>query len=137
MGREEELSSIKGKVIADIKKLGQSLGLKDYEEWGINGGSVDLVLYVENKTIPSLPEKIPLIGFEIETSWRTRKHIKGDIMNLQILKSSIGILVLCKEGFKTKNEYDGLLKFTKELIKTLGLENIYVWSDEDLRKFTS
>ena len=35
-----------------------------------------------------------LAGFEFESSWRTRKHVKGDYLNLLDLGAAIGVIVL-------------------------------------------
>lgn len=43
----------------------------------------------------NFPARLPLASFEIESSWRTRKHIKGDLVNLLELQPALGVIVLC------------------------------------------
>ena len=38
--------------------------------------------------------RVPVVAFEVESSWRTRKHIKGDYLNLFDLGASRGVIVL-------------------------------------------
>ncbi len=42
------------------------------------------------------------MGFEVESSWRTRKHIKGDLLNLMDLQPALGIIVLAGAGPKVE-----------------------------------
>ena len=68
------------------------------------------------------------MGFEIESSWRTRKHVKGDLLNLQDAGVSLGVIVLA--GDTQKDE--GLRTFASQLIDRPGA-NILVWTAEDVR----
>jgi PII-like signaling protein len=70
------------------------------------------------------------VAFEIETSWRTRKHIKGDIFNLLYLKPSLGVIVLCLEG---DEKVERLRRSVKEYLNRMGLSgSIVVWSEGDV-----
>ena len=73
------------------------------------------------------------VGFEIETSWRSRKHIKGDIFNLQDLSPSLGVIVLCCSANDTPQEIESLRSAAKRYIVKVGLR-ILVWSDSDVDK---
>ena len=78
-----------------LESYGNRLGFQTQREWPVPLGRIDLVWYKEIQIMLPQTEttKYPLVGFEIETSWRTRKHIKGDIINFQSLKAPIGIIL--------------------------------------------
>lgn len=50
--------------------------------------------------IPGLDTGVPVVGFEVESSWRTRKHVKGDLLNLQDAGVALGVIVLAGDGEK-------------------------------------
>ena len=98
MGKELKVKSIDTNsqsldAISIIENAGKQLGFRTKREYAVKGGRIDLVWYIEMPMI--IPQtdlrEIPIVGFEIETSWRTRKHIKGDILNFQVLKPYIGV----------------------------------------------
>jgi len=99
-------------------------------------GRIDLVWY---KEIPiNLPQtttrKFPLVGFEIESSWRTRKHIKGDILNFQSLKAPLGIILQQTSAEDNANDVTNLIRNVQDFLKELGTNNILIWTNEDLTK---
>jgi hypothetical protein len=49
-------------------------------------------------TIPRVDEALPVAEFEIESSGRTPKHMKGDYLNLADLGAAVGIFVLLGDG---------------------------------------
>ena len=77
--------------------------------------------------------QIPLVGFEIETSWRTRKHIKGDVFNLLTLKSAIGVIVFLREGFENEEKFRGNVEAARRLVDAFsGFSKILIWSEDDV-----
>lgn len=132
----QDLSELASNWIEKLGVISKKLGLTQEEEVRTKGGKIDLVWYQNfEQKIPSIGEKLPLIGFEIETSWRTRKHIKGDIFNLMELNPSLGVILFLSEGFKDKSKFKGLLKASKKYSDSIsGLSNIQIWTDEDVIK---
>jgi len=112
-----------------LKDIGEKLGFKTAFEWKIQGGSIDVVWCIE-KEIPTICQIIPIVAFELETSSRTRKHIKGDIFNLQLLNASFNIVIFLKEGFKNEKEFESLLKVSKIYAKTI--KNTYIWTEKEI-----
>jgi hypothetical protein len=66
-------------------------------------------------------------GFEIESSWRTRKHIKGDYLNLADLGAALGVLVLLGDG----EHVEATRRFASILVDRPG-HRILVWSERDV-----
>jgi len=110
-------------------KIGEELDFKTTFEWKISGGSIDVVWYIE-KEIPAICQIIPIVAFEIETSSRTRKHIKGDIFNLQLLNAPFNVVIFLKEGFKNGKEFESILKVSKVYAKTT--KNTYIRTGEEI-----
>ena len=77
--------------------------------------------------IPGIADPLPVAGFEVESSWRTRKHIKGDLINLQDLACAFGVIVLLGEG----DDVESTRRFASQLVDRPG-SRIVVWSDADL-----
>lgn len=67
------------------------------------------------------------MGFEVESSWRTRKHIKGDLLNLMDLQPALGIIVLAGDGRKV----EATKKFARTLVKRHA-SRIEVWDETDV-----
>lgn len=79
--RTSSLTDIYNEVIQKLEWIRTKLGFKPENGVRIEGGEVDHVWVIDFKTkLPYFGSKIPIVGFEIETSWRTRKHIKGNIL---------------------------------------------------------
>lgn len=84
------------RLAAVLKAVGLAAGLKVEFEYPVVGGRIDVVWLWEGG--PRFPVRLPLVGFEVESSWRTRKHIKGDLLNLIDLQPALGVIVLAGEG---------------------------------------
>lgn len=94
----------------------------------MQGGRLDVVwLLRPAATIPGLDEALPVAGFEIESSWRTRKHIKGDYLNLADLSAALGVIVLLGDG----EDVDATRRFASILVDRPG-PRILVWSERDV-----
>jgi len=130
-----DLKELTSTWVEKLDEISKKIGLTQEKEVATKGGRVDLVWYqnFENK-IPYIGEKIPLIGFEIETSKRTRKHLKGDLLNLMELNPSLGVLLFLSQGFKTESELRGNLEAAKKYAESIiGLSNIQIWTDENVK----
>ena len=113
-----------------LAKLGERLGFQVEREVRTEVGRLDqvwwhsLLLRVE-----SLPQRFPVVAFEVESGWRTRKHIKGDVFNLAAFNACLGVVVICG----TDPRVQQLRAAAKRFIQALGLgERVCVWSDEEL-----
>jgi hypothetical protein len=69
---------------------------------------------------PRFVGAIPVAGFEIESSWRTRKHVKGDLLNLQDAGVALGVFA----GADTRD--DSLRRFAETLVDRPG-PTMLVW----------
>lgn len=110
----------------EIEKIGHALGFRPQREYPIPGGRIDVVWTTE---IPPMFEyrNLPIVGFEIESSWRTRKHIKGDLLNLQDLGASLGIIVIAGA---TKKDHE-LRDFAAKMVLRPG-HRILIWDANDV-----
>ena len=81
-----------------LAEAGKALGLSVEREYPVPGGRIDVVWLWDGPE--QFAVKLPLVGFEIESSWRTRKHLKGDLMNLVDLQPALGVIVLAGDGAK-------------------------------------
>ncbi len=67
------------------------MGFTTVTEYAVPGGRLDMVwLWDPPSPIPGVAGAIPIAGFEIESSWRTGKHVKGDLLNLQDAGVALG-----------------------------------------------
>jgi hypothetical protein len=39
--------------------------------------------WVPPAPVPAWVAPVPVVGFEIESGWKIRKHVKGDLLNLR------------------------------------------------------
>lgn len=77
--------------------------------------------------LPGVDGDLPVVGFEVESSWRTRKHVKGDVLNLLALQPALGVIVLLGEGTKI----EGLRRSAQEMAgRWWG--RIAVWDERDV-----
>lgn len=61
-----------------LSSAGERFGFAVVCEYPVKGGRLDVVWTWSPRTpIPGLANAVPVVGFEIESSWRTRKHVKG------------------------------------------------------------
>jgi hypothetical protein len=84
------------RLVDSLRDAGVSAGLAVEVEYPVLGGRIDVVWLWEGGR--SFPVRLPLVGFEVESSWRTRKHIKGDLLNLIDLQPALGVIVLAGTG---------------------------------------
>jgi hypothetical protein len=77
--------------------------------------------------IPGVDEALPVAGFEIESSSRTRKHIKGDYPNLADLGAALGVIVLLGDS----EDVDATRRFASILADRPG-PRVVVSSERDV-----
>ena len=131
-----DLRALSEDIVAKLKRIGKELGFESAPEFPTNGGKIDLVWLLNlGHIVGTLPQKVPIVGFEIESSWRTRKHIKGDIFNLLELSPSAGIILFITKGFQSKSKLAGNLDAAKRYISGFsGISRLLVWTDEDVKE---
>ena len=105
-------------------EAGQRWGYQVETEYRISGGRLDVVW---KQSVPMSPFALPIVGFEIESSWRTRKHIKGDYLNLVDAGVSLGVIVLAGDTLKDES----LRRFAETFAERPG-PSIVVWSTADV-----
>lgn len=116
-----------------LVEVGQRMGLATVAEYAVPGGRLDVVwLWEPPAPIPGVLEPIAVAGFEIESSWRTRKHVKGDLLNLQDAGVALGVIVLA--GADARDE--SLRRFATSLVDRPGA-TILVWTHDDVRALAS
>jgi hypothetical protein len=113
---------------AAIAARGTELGFAVKHEYSVPGGRLDLVWLTTSLTgLTGDSDGLPIVGFEIESSWRTRKHLKGDYLNLHDLGAALGILVMLGDS----DEVEAIRQFARGLVARPG-PKILVWSDRDV-----
>jgi hypothetical protein len=123
----DEIASERGRrVIGLLERAGTAYGFEVRKEYRIPGGRID-VAWLWNSPVPGAEGELPIVAFEVESSWRTRKHIKGDLLNLQDTCPLVGVLVLLGEG----RDVEGTRRFASEFANRPGCR-IVVWSEEDV-----
>lgn len=132
--RTSSLTDIYNEVIEKLQRIGTKLGFKVENGVRIEGGEIDHVWFLDFGTpLPYFGHKIPIVGFEIETSWRTRKHIKGDIFNLITLNSAFGVVLFLKGGFRSEPEFKGNMDAARRYVESFeSRRKIFVWSEEEV-----
>lgn len=108
-----------------LSALGRDLGLEVAREYPVVGGRIDVVWLWHGSS--ALPVSLPLVGFEIESSWRTRKHIKGDLLNLIDLQPALGVIILLGKG----PDVESTVRFARTSVD-LHAPRIQVWTEEDI-----
>jgi hypothetical protein len=123
-------------VLKVLEECGEKLGFKTQREWPIPMGRIDLIWYLELPVaLPQTNVKIiPVVGFELETSWRTRKHIKGDILNLLTASLPVGIIIQQTGDEGDYQKVQNLIRNTQSYIKKSGKSTIFVWTNSDVRE---
>lgn len=121
-------------VLDLIEKCGKKLGFETKREYAVPMGRIDIVWFLHTPLAELFENDglIPIMGFELETSWRTRKHIKGDIINLQLLKASHGVIILQKGMDDSENEIASLIRSCKELLLKMNAKGIHIWTSNDV-----
>jgi hypothetical protein len=111
-----------------IAAAGRQLEFDVVTEYPIVGARLDVVWCWRPPTpLPHFDGAVPVVGFEIESSWRTRKHIKGDFLNLQDSGVALGVIVLA--GSDEKDE--ALRSFARTLVDRPGAK-VLIWTDDDV-----
>jgi hypothetical protein len=112
-----------------LTEAGTRFGFDVALEYPVKGGRLDVVwTWGPPSAFPGLERPVPVVGFEIESSWRTRKHVKGDLLNLHDAGVGLGVIVLA--GTDPKD--DGLRRFAELLVDRPG-PTVLVWTAEDVR----
>lgn len=128
-GTRSDASALNRELTQLLVDAGTRLDLAVLTEFAIDGGRIDVVWAWEPAApIPGLVSALPVVGFEIESSWRTRKHVKGDLLNLQDAGVALGVIVLA--GADPRDE--SLRSFATALVDRPGTR-ILVWTEEDVR----
>ncbi|MFP3712590.1 hypothetical protein [Puerhibacterium sp. TATVAM-FAB25] len=112
-----------------LAQAGSRFGFDVVLEYPVRGGRLDVVwTWAPPSPFPGLERPVPVVGFEIESSWRTRKHVKGDLLNLQDAGVGLGVIVLA--GTDPKD--DGLRRFAEMLVDRPG-PTVLVWTADDVQ----
>lgn len=124
-----------------LRIIGAKLGFESEREWKTELGSIDIVWY-KNLIYPLIngEKKLPIVGFEIESSSRTRKHLKGDILNLISLSPSLGVIILIEKGYGRGKKRESNFKSQTEAIKKYinsfrGLCKLELWTSTQVEEF--
>jgi hypothetical protein len=129
MPGDQAASDVNRELTGLLSAIGGSLGFTVVTEYPVRGGRLDVVwAWRPPVPIPGLDVQLPVVGFEIESSWRTRKHVKGDLLNLQDAGVALGVIVLAGESGKD----DSLRRFAVQLVDRPG-PNMLIWSADDVR----
>jgi hypothetical protein len=125
-----EAASERGKRVIDtLMTAGRELGLEVQAEYPVVGGRIDVVWLWRT---PALPEALPVAGFEVESSWRTRKHLKGDYLNLLDLQPALGVIVLLGEG----PDVESTRAFARQMVERRP-GRMLIWSEADVEALAS
>jgi hypothetical protein len=128
-GEPGNASSLNMELTRLLVDAGRRMGFAVRTEYAVPGGRLDVVwLWSPPALIPGVDDALPVVAFEIESSWRTRKHVKGDLLNLQDAAVSLGVIVLA--GADAKDE--SLRRFAISLVDRPG-SRILVWTADDVR----
>jgi hypothetical protein len=126
----DEGATERGKRVIDaLLAAGRRSGLDVQSEYPVVGGRVDVVWLWPS---PTLAEPLPVAGFEIESSWRTRKHIKGDYLNLLDLQPAVGVIVSLGEGAKV----DSTRIFARQMVQRRP-GRMHVWSEAEVESLAA
>jgi hypothetical protein len=116
-----------------LVEAGRRYGFNPEVEYRVPGGRLDVVWSWEPADlIPGLPGSFPVVGFEVESSWRTRKHLKGDYLNLVDAGVSFGVIVIA--GVDPRDE--SLRRFAQSLVDRPG-PKMAVWTVDDVRRLAA
>lgn len=128
---EEESASARGeRVVSLLIEAGNRAGLTAQREYPVPGGRIDVVWLWEGP--PTFPPLLPIVGFEVESSWRTRKHLKGDYLNLVDLQPALGAIVLLGEG----DDVESTRRFLRRMLDSRP-GRIEVWSEDDVNRLAT
>lgn len=123
-------AEVNREVTTLLVDAGRRFGFHPEVEYRVPGGRLDVVWSWEPADrIPGLPGSFPVVGFEVESSWRTRKHLKGDYLNLADAGVSFGVIVIA--GVDPRDE--SLRRFAQSLVDRPG-PKMAVWTVDDVRR---
>ncbi len=125
---EEDASERGQRILTLLETAGQHAGLKVQREYPVVGGRIDLVWLWNGPSV--FPAVLPLVGFEVESSWRTRKHLKGDYLNLVDLQPALGVIVLLGEG----EDVESTRRFARQMIDRRP-GRMEIWAEADALRF--
>jgi hypothetical protein len=127
----EESASERGRrVINALSAKGAELGFTTVCEYPVQGGRLDVVWLLPATTaIPGVGGPLPVVGFEVESSWRTRKHLKGDYLNLHDLGAALGVIVLLGDG----DDVEATRRFAQAMVDRPG-PRVLVWAEQDVHQ---
>lgn len=123
----EAVSKAGQAAINTLVESGRALDFAVEVEVPVPGGRIDVVWFLSDKGFPEVLGRLPAVAFEVESSWRTRKHIKGDYPNLFELGPSLGLILLLGVGEAVASTR----RFARALVDRPG-PRIAVWSAADL-----
>jgi hypothetical protein len=124
-----EAAALNRELTDALVDSGERMGFSVITEFAVRGGRLDVVWTWEPPApIPGVVGSLPVVGFEIESSWRTRKHVKGDLLNLQDASVALGVIVL--SGADARD--DSLRRFATTLVDRPGTQ-VLVWTEDDVR----
>jgi hypothetical protein len=131
MTEEEALgaATVNRELTRHIVEAGRGLEFDVVTEYPIPGARLDVVWCWRPLTpIPHFDGTVPVVGFEIESSWRSRKHVKGDFLNLQDSGVALGVILLAGSGEKD----DSLRRFAHALVDRPGTK-VLIWTNDGVR----
>lgn len=113
------------KVTTKLEEIGESIGFKAKSWFRVRPYPESWrYIIIDHVWLTQHPVEVPVVGFEVTMRGRgfsNSKKMKGDIVNLQLLKPSIGILVVNEKEAKEQVEkwYEEVDSF-KEFLKTMS-----------------
>ena len=126
---ERDASQLNRELTQLLVESGKQMGFNVQVEWPVPGGRLDVVwTWTPPSPIPGLDISLPVVAFEIESSWRTRKHVKGDLLNIQDAGVALGVIVLA--GADPRD--DSLRRFARTLVDRPGAR-VLIWTEDDVR----
>lgn len=125
-----DASTVNRELTAILAEAGKDAGFDVVLEYSLKGGRLDVAwCWTPEVGLPGLDEPVPVVGFEIESSWRTRKHLKGDWLNLHDAGVALGVIVLAG----TEERDAALQRFAHDLVARPGPRCV-VWTADDVRR---
>ena len=126
---ERAASALNIEMTQLLVDVGRRMNFEVITEYAVPGGRLDVVwMWTPQTPIPGIDGALPVVAFEIESSWRTRKHVKGDLLNLQDAAVSLGVIVLA--GADARD--DSLRRFASSLVDRPGAR-VLIWTEDDVR----
>lgn len=133
MTTNAEASALNRELTDLLVAAGERRGFAPVVEYPIPGGRLDVVWTLPlSAPVPGFERPIPVVGFEVESSWRTRKHVKGDLLNLADAGVAVGVIVLAGDDPRDES----LRRFAAGLVARPGPQ-VLIWTTEDVRALAS